>query len=100
MGSSCYARPPSPGYLGHYLGQDPMRRFGDLLSKVFPGSKIRPNGYVSLGQGFLVAHAPGRAILQVGHAGDEATVLVAPKYLYLVLGYRLSHFATSFYHGP
>jgi hypothetical protein len=77
-----------------------MRRLGDLLSKVFPGSEIRPDGYVSMGESFLVAHAPGRAILKVGHAGDEATVLVAPEYVYLVLGYRFSHFATSFYHDP
>ena len=39
---------------------------------------------MGLCQGFLVAHPPARAILKVGHAGDEAAVRLTPKYFYRV----------------
>src|SRR5215203_3134940 len=55
---------------------------------------------MGLGQGLLVAHPPSRAILKVGHAGDEAVVLLAPEYLYCVSIIRFSHRATSFTQTP
>src|ERR671921_1142393 len=55
---------------------------------------------MGLGQGLLVAHPPSRAILKVGHAGDEAVVLLAPEYLYCVSIIRFSHRATSFAQTP
>src|SRR5215204_1256228 len=55
---------------------------------------------MSLGQGLLVAHPPSRAVLKVGHAGDEAAVLLAPEYLYCVSIIRFSHHRASFAQTP
>jgi hypothetical protein len=40
--------------------------------------------------------APGRAILQIGHASGKATVSVAPEWIYLELADLLRHRAASF----
>lgn len=57
------------------------------------GGEVRPDGRVGLGQCFLVGHPPGRAVMQVWHAGDEAAVLVAPEDVYLVPVPLLLHLA-------
>ena len=90
------------GYLSteSLLGQRPGRWFRDRFSNHPSRLKFCPDGRVGLGQGLLVAHPPGRAILKVGHAGDEAAILLAPEYLYCVSIFRFSHRATSFAQTP